>query len=63
MNEAQSAPIAADMEHVVKNLIKEGYPDGTKGDIHIEAHAEGTNLQFVIAAGEKTATLTKEIKQ
>ncbi len=63
MNEAQSTPIAADMEHVVKNLIKEGYPDGTKGDIHIEAHAEGTNLQFVIAAGEKTATLTKEIKQ
>ena len=63
MNEAQSAPIAADMEHVVKNLIKEVYPDGTKGDIHIEAHAEGTNLQFVIAAGEKTATLTKEIKQ
>ena len=63
MNKAQSTPIAADMEHVVKNLIKEGYPDGTKGDIHIEAHAEGTNLQFVIAAGEKTATLTKEIKQ
>ena len=63
MNKGLSAPITADIVNVVKNLIKEVYPDGTKGDIHIEAHAEGTNLQFVIAAGEKTATLTKEIKQ
>ena len=43
--------------------MKEAYPDGTKGDIHIEAHAEDTNLQFDIAAGEKTVTLTKEIKK
>ena len=63
MNEAQSAPITADIVNVVKNLIKEAYPDGTKGDIHIEAHAEDTNLQFDIAAGEKTVTLTKEIKK
>ncbi len=63
MNEAQSAPIAEDMVNVVKNLMKEAYPDGTKGDIHIEAHAEDTNLQFDIAAGEKTVTLTKEIKK
>ena len=63
MNEAQSAPITADIVNVVKNLMKEAYPDGTKGDIHIEAHAEDTNLQFDIAAGEKTVTLTKEIKK
>ena len=63
MNEAQSAPITADIVNVVKNLIKEAYPDGTKGDIHIEAHAEDTNVQFVIAAGDKTVTLTKEIKK
>lgn len=63
MNEAQSAPIAEDLVNVVKNLMKEAYPDGTKGDIHIEAHAEDTNLQFDIAAGEKTVTLTKEIKK
>jgi serine phosphatase RsbU (regulator of sigma subunit) len=63
MNKGLSAPITADIVNVVKNLIKEVYPDGTKGDIHIEAHAEDTNVQFVIAAGDKTVTLTKEIKK
>ena len=61
MNKKLSAPIAEEMETVVKDFMKEAYPDGTKGDVHIEAHAEGSNLQFIIAAGEKTETITKEI--
>ena len=63
MKEKQSAPIVEEMVNVVKNLMQEAYPDGTKGDVHIEAHAEDTNLQFIIAAGDKTVTLTKEIKK
>ena len=63
MKEKQSAPIVEEMVKVVKNLMQEAYPDGTKGDVHIEAHAEDTNLQFIIAAGDKTVTLTKEIKK
>ena len=41
--------------------MKEAYPDGTKGDVHIEAHAEDDALQFIIAAGTKTVTLSKNI--
>ena len=63
MSPKVSAPIAQEMETVVKNLMKEAYPDGTKGDVHIEAHGEDANLQFVISAADKLLTLTKEIKK
>ena len=63
MSPKVSAPIAQEMETVVKNLMKEAYPDGTKGDVHIEAHGEDANLQFVISAADKVLTLTKEIKK
>ena len=63
MNKQLSAPIAEEMETVVKNLMKEAYPDGTKGDVHIEAHADGAKLEFIISAGEKKIALTKEIKK
>ena len=49
------------MVNVVKNLVKEAYPDGTKGDVNIEARTEDADLQFIIAAGEKTVTLKKTI--
>ena len=63
MNEKLHAPIAEEMENVVKNFMKEAYPDGTKGDVHIEAHTEDNNLLFVISAAEKVLTITKEIKK
>ena len=61
MKERASNAVADEMETVVKNLMKEAYPDGTKGDVHIEAHAEDDALQFIIAAGTKTVTLSKNI--
>lgn len=61
MKEKASGPIAEEMENVVKNLMKEAYPDGTKGDVHIEAHAEDDTLQFIISAGTKTVTISKNI--
>ncbi|MBO4891560.1 MAG: serine/threonine-protein phosphatase [Prevotella sp.] len=61
MKEKASGPIAEEMENVVKNLMKEAYPDGTKGDVHIEVHAEDDTLQFTISAGTKTVTISKNI--
>lgn len=61
MDETLGNTIAEEMVNVVKNLIKEAYPDGTKGDVNIEARTEDTDLQFIIAAGEKTVTLKKTI--
>ena len=61
MKEKASNAIAEEMETVVKNLTKEAYPDGTKGDVHIEAHAEDDALQFIISADTKTVTISKNI--
>ena len=61
MKEKASNAIAEEMETLVKNLTKEAYPDGTKGDVHIEAHAEDDALQFIISAGTKTVTISKNI--
>ena len=63
LSEKVSAPLAGEMEGVVKNVMKEAYPDGTKGDVHIEAHADAQQLEFVITAGEKKIAITKEIKK
>jgi len=63
LNETISAPIAQEMETLVKDVTSQAYPNGTKGDINIEAHADGTNLKFVVSAGDKVLTLTKEIKK
>lgn len=61
MKERASDTIAEEMETLVKDLMKEAYPDGTKGDVHIEAHAEDDALQFIISAGTKTVTISKNI--
>ena len=61
MKEKTGTAIAEEMETLVKNLMKEAYPDGTKGDVHIEAHAEDDALQFTISAGMKTVTISKNI--
>ena len=61
MKERACNAIADEMENVVKNLMKEAYPDGTKGDVNIEARAEGDALKFVVSAADKELTLTKEI--
>ena len=61
MNKTLGNAIAEEMVNVVKNLVKEAYPDGTKGDVNIEARTEDADLQFIIAAGEKTVTLKKTI--
>lgn len=61
MKEKDSAPIAKELENLVKNIINQAYPDGTKGDIHIEAHAEDATLRFIVTAADKELTLTKEI--
>ncbi|MBR5749866.1 MAG: SpoIIE family protein phosphatase [Prevotella sp.] len=58
-----SAPITEEMGSVVKRLMKEAFPDGTKGDIHIEAQADDTTLKFVISAADKLLTLTKDISK
>jgi serine phosphatase RsbU (regulator of sigma subunit) len=58
-----SAPIIKEIETVVKNLMKEAWPDDTKGDVHIEAHADESTLKFVISAADKLLTLTKEISK
>ena len=63
MKEKDSAPIAQEVEAMVKDIIKQAYPGDTKGDIHIEAHAEDTTLQFVISAADKVLTLTKDISK
>jgi len=62
-SEKVSASLANEMESVVKNLFAEAFPDGTKGDVHIEACADAEKLEFIVAAGDKKVTLTKEIKQ
>ncbi len=36
------------MEEAVVNVINYAYPEGTTGDIHVEAHADDTSLTFVI---------------
>jgi len=61
LNEKLSAPITANMEAMVKDIAKQAYPDGTKGDIHIEARTEDNLLKFVVSAADKELTLTKEI--
>ena len=61
MKERACNAIADEMENVVKNLMKEAYPDGTKGDVNIEARTEGDALKFVVSAADKELTLTKEI--
>ena len=63
MNGKLSAAIAEEMETVVKDFMKEAFPNGTKGDVNIEAHTEDNNLLFVITAGRKALTLTKEIRK
>ena len=63
MKEKDSAPIAQEVEAMVKDIIKQAYPGDAKGDIHIEAHAEDTTLQFVISAADKVLTLTKDISK
>jgi serine phosphatase RsbU (regulator of sigma subunit) len=63
MKERFSEPIAKEMVDLVKDITKQAYPDGTKGDIHIEAHAEDTTLKFVVSAADKELTLTKEISK
>ena len=63
MKEKDSAPIAQEIEALVKDIIKQAYPDGAKGDIHIEAHAEDTTLKFVISAADKELMLTKDISK
>ena len=63
MDEIVSASIAKEMEAMVKDITKQAYPSGTKGDIHIEAHAEGTTLKFVVSAADKELTLTKDISK
>ena len=63
MKERFSEPIAKEMVDLVKDITKQAYPDGTKGDIHIEAHAEDTTLKFIVSAADKELTLTKEISK
>ena len=63
MKEKDSAPIAKEMEALVKDIIKQAYSNGTKGDIHIEAHAEDNTLKFVVSAANKELTLTKDISK
>ena len=57
------AAIAQELDTVVKHLMKEAYPDGTKGDVHIEAHTKDDQLQFEITANDKVTTITKQIEK
>ena len=49
------------LEDAVKGMAEEAYPDGKKGDIHVEAVADNKQLQFVIRAGASEKNLKFEI--
>ena len=63
LDETISTPIVQEMETMVKDVSSQAYPNAIKGDINIEAHVEEANLQFIVSAGDKVLTLTKEIKK
>lgn len=63
MNEKVSDPIVNEMQNLVLNIAQQAYPNGAKGDVHIEAHAEDNALKFVVSAADKKMTLTKEISK
>ena len=58
-----SSQIVQELLDVTNGILKQTYPEGTKGDVQIEAIADGSTLKFDIHAGETISTLTKDISK
>lgn len=61
LDQTASSEIEKALKDMVAGVIRQAYPEGTRGDVHIEAQSDGTTLDFNVVANGNEQKLTKNI--